>query len=216
MSNNTNVEKNKSSKKFDIITILDKSKRARILFLITLGISGLGIRLYFFPYDVPLFDDAQGYFWYAIDMSILNQLPPGQSIINNGWPSFLSIIFQLMDSDNFLDYHNIQRFVGTIFSVATIIPVYFLCSRYFKKSYSLLGAALFVFEPRLIQNSFLGTPESIYIFLMATLLFLFLSNNFSRIYLAFGIIGLLALVRFEGLLMIIPISIVFFIRFRRQ
>ena len=47
MSNSTNVEKNKNSKKFDIITILDKSKRARILFLITLGISGLGIRLYF-------------------------------------------------------------------------------------------------------------------------------------------------------------------------
>jgi len=216
MSNSTNVEKNKNSKKFDIITILDKSKRARILFLISLGISGLGIRLYFFPYDVPLFDDSQGYFWYAIDMSILNQLPSGHSIINNGWPSFLSIIFQLMDSNNFLDYHNIQRFVGSIFSVATIIPVYFLCSRYFKKSYSLLGAALFIFEPRLIQNSSLGTPESMYIFLMATLLCLFLSHNFKKIYLAFGIVALLALARYEGLLMIIPISAVFFIRFRRQ
>ena len=53
MSNSTNVEKNKNSKKFDIITILDNSKRARILFLITLGISGLWVRLYFFPYDVP-------------------------------------------------------------------------------------------------------------------------------------------------------------------
>ena len=93
MSNNTNVEKNKNSKKFDIITILDKSKRARILFLISLWISWLGVRLYFFPYDVPLFDDSQGYFWYALDMSILNQLPPGHSLINNGWPSFLSIIF---------------------------------------------------------------------------------------------------------------------------
>jgi len=216
MSNSTNVEKNKNSKKFDIITILDKSKRARILFLITLGISGLGVRLYFFPYDVPLFSDATGYFWYAIDMSILNQLPPGYSIVNNGWPSFLSIIFQLTNSDNFLDYHNIQRFVGTIFSVATIIPVYLLCSRYFKKSYSLFGAALFIFEPRLIQNSFLGTPESIYIFLMASLLCLFLSHNFKKIYLAFGIVALLALVRYEGLLMIIPISTVFFIRFRRQ
>jgi len=121
-----------------------------------------------------------------------------------------------MNSDNFLDYHNIQRFVGTIFSVATIIPVYILCSRYFKKSYSLFGAALFIFEPRLIQNSFLGTPESMYIFLMATLLCLFLSHNFKKIYLAFGIMALLALVRYEGLLMIIPISAVFFIRFRRQ
>ena len=216
MSNSTNVEKNKNSKKFDIITTLDKSKRARIFFLIALGISALGIRLYFFPYDVPLFSDATGYFWYAIDMSILNQLPPGHSLVNNGWPSFLSVIFQLMDSDNFLDYHNVQRFVGTIFSVATIVPVYVLCSRYFKKSYSLLGATLFIVDPRLIQNSFLGTPESIYIFLMATLLCLFLSDNFKKIYLAFGIAALLALARYEGLLMIIPLSAVFFVRYRKQ
>jgi len=149
-------------------------------------------------------------------MSILNQLPSGHSLVNNGWPSFLSIIFQLMDSNNFMDYHNMQRFVGVVFSVATIIPVYLLCSRYFKKSYSLLGAALFIFEPRLIQNSFLGTPESMYIFLTALLLFLFLSTNFKKIYLAFGIVALVALVRYEGLLMIIPISAIFFIRFRKQ
>jgi len=216
MSNSTNVEKSKYPKKFDIITKLDNSKKARILFLITLGISGLGVRLYFFPYDVPLFNDSQGYFWYAIDMSILNQLPVGHSLVNNGWPSFLSLIFHLMDSNNFLDYHNMQRFVGVVFSVATIFPVYLLCSRYFKKSYSLLGATLFIFEPRLIQNSFLGTPESMYVFLMALLLFLFLSTNFKKIYLAFGIVALLALVRYEGFLMIIPLSVVFFIRFRKQ
>ena len=216
MSSSSNIEKNKNYKKLDIITILDNSKKARIFFLIALGISGLGIRLYFFPYDVPILNDGQGYFWYAIDMSMLNQFPPGHSIINNGWPSLLSIIFQLIDSDSFLDYHNSQRFIGVIFSVATIFPVYILCSRYFKKSYSLLGASLFVFEPRLIQNSFLGTPESFYVFLIAMLLCLFLTSNFKKIYLAFGIIALLSLVRYEGFLMIIPISAVFFIRFRKQ
>ena len=203
-------------KKSDIISILDDSKKARVIFLAILGISGLGIRLYFFPYDVPLIADSLGYFWYAIDMSIVNQLPYGHSLTNNGWPSFLSLIFQLINSNNFLDYTNAQRFIGIIFSVATIFPIYFLCSRYFKKSYSLLGAALFVFEPKLIHNSLLGTPESVYIFLMALLLFLFLSNNFKKIYLAFGIVALLSLVRYEGLLMIIPISIVFFTRFRAQ
>ena len=181
-----------------------------------IGLAGLLLRLQYFPYDIPLLGDSQGYFWYAIDMSILNQLPYGHSVVNNGWPSFLSIIFHLMDSNNFLDYHNMQRFVGVVFSVATIFPVYFLCSMYFKKSYSLLGATLFIFEPRLIQNSFIGTPESMYIFLMALLLFLFLSSNFKKIYLAFGIVALLAITRYEGLLMIIPLSAVFFIRFRRQ
>ena len=204
------------STKLNIVNTFNNSTKKPIVFLVLIGIAGLLLRLAYFPYDVPLYDDSQGYFWYAIDMSILNQLPPDHSIINNGWPSFLSLIFQQMDSNYFLDYHNMQRFVGVVFSVATIFPVYLLCSKYFKKSYSLLGAALFIFEPKLIQNSFLGTPESMYIFLMATLLFLFLSNNFKKIYLAFGIIALLALVRYEGLLMIIPISIIFFMRFRKQ
>ena len=162
------------STKLNIVNTFNNSTKKPIVFLVLIGIAGLLLRLAYFPYDVPLYDDSQGYFWYAIDMSILNQLPPDHSIINNGWPSFLSLIFQQMDSNYFLDYHNMQRFVGVVFSVATIFPVYLLCSKYFKKSYSLLGAALFIFEPKLIQNSFLGTPESVYIFLMATLLFLFL------------------------------------------
>ena len=181
-----------------------------------IGIAGLFLRLAYFPYDVPLMMDSQAHFWYAIDTSILNQLPSGHTLVNTGWPSFLSIIFQLMDSNNFLDYHNMQRFVGIIFSVATIFPVYLLCSRYFKKTYSLLGATLFIFEPRLIENSLLGIPESMYVFLMALLLFLFLSNDFKKIYLSFAVVALLAIVRYEGLLMIIPISAVFFIRFRKQ
>jgi len=204
------------SAKLNIVNTFENSTKKPIVFLVLIALAGLFLRLVYFPYDVPLFNDSQGYFWYAIDMSVLNQLPLGHSLVNNGWPSFLSLIFQQMDSSNFLDYHNMQRFVGVVFSVATIFPVYLLCSRYFKKTYSLLGATLFIFEPRLIGNSLLGVPESMYIFLMASLLFLFLSNDFKKIYLAFAIVALLAIVRYEGLLMIIPTSIVFFIRFRKQ
>jgi len=206
----------KLSTKLNIVNTFENSTKKPIVFLVLIGIAGLFLRLVYFPYDVPLMMDSQAYFWYAIDTSILNQLPSGHTLVNTGWPSFLSIIFQLMDSNNFLDYHNMQRFVGVGFSVATIFPVYLLCSMYFKKSYSLLGAALFVFEPKLVLNSFLGTPESMFVFLMALLLYLFLSNNFKKIYLAFGIAALLATVRYEGLLMIIPISVIFFIRFRKQ
>ena len=189
----------------DIINKLNNSRRNQIIFLSLLVISALVIRLYNFPLDVPFFGDAQGYFWYAIDTSILNQFPVGHSVTNNGWPLFVSIFFHIIDSNNFLDYQNIQRFIGVIFSVLTIFPVYFLCTRFFKKSYSLLGATLFIFEPRLIQNSSNGTPESMYIFLIATLLYLFLSNNFKKIYLSFLIIGIISVVRYEGLLLIIPI-----------
>ena len=79
-----------------------------------IGLAGLLLRLQYFPYDVPLFGDSQGFFWYAIDMSILNQLPSGH-LVNNGWPSFLSIIFHLMDSNNFLDYTTCRDLLGLYF-----------------------------------------------------------------------------------------------------
>jgi len=121
------------STKLSIIDTFENSTKKPIVFLVLIGLAGLILRLVYFPYDVPLFNDSQGYFWYAIDMSILNQLPSGHSVVNNGWPSFLSIIFQLMDSNNFLDYHNMQRFVGVVFSVATIFPVYFYVLGILKK-----------------------------------------------------------------------------------
>jgi len=203
-------------KKVILIDSLDNSKKNRIVFLVILVISALAIRLFVVPYDVPFFNDSQEYFWYAIDTSILKNFPNGHNLTNNGWPILVSGIFQFVNSNNFLDYQNVQRLVGVFFSVATIFPVYLLCSRFFKKSYSLLGTTLFIFEPRIIQNSSLGTPESLYVFLIASLLALFLSDNFKKIYLAFLIVGFISLVRYEGLLMIIPLTIVFFLRFRTK
>ncbi len=211
MKNEINIER-----KISIIDRLDNSRKNRIIFLSVLVILALVVRLYIFPLDVPFFNDAQSYFWYAVDTNLLNQFPPGHSLTNNGWPIFVSIFFQLTDSNNFLDYQNIQRFMGVIFSVATIFPVYLLCTRFVKKSYSLLGATLFIFEPRLIQNSSIGTPESMYIFLIASLIALFLSTNFKKIYLAFLIAGLISLVRYEGILIILPLTIMFFVRFRSR
>ena len=208
-----NIIKNQKS---NILDILDNSKISRIIFLIILGISGITFRFVFFPYDVPFFCDSQGYFWHAIDMSILKQFPPGYGIVNNGWPMLLSFFFQLTNSNNFLDFQNIQRVIGVLFSVFTIIPIYLLCSKFFKKSYALLASSLFIFEPRIILNSLIGTPESVYVFLISISLVLFLSNNIKKIYLSFLILGFITLMRYEGLLLIIPFTVIFFIRFRKQ
>ena len=114
---NDNISKNVEIKN-SILGILDNSRKNRIIFLIILGVFGLGIRFYYFPFDVPLFNDAGQYFWYAIEINLLNHLPYtsnaiqydngqfGHAISNNGWPIFVSIFFRFFDSQNFLDYHN--------------------------------------------------------------------------------------------------------------
>jgi hypothetical protein len=198
-----------------------------IICLIIIGLVGLVIRIYSYPYDLPLFQDVSDYFWYAIDMSILGEFPqmatsqvlavppyPGYSFPNNGWPVFLSLFFSLANFENVQAYMDLQRCITITISILTMIPLYFLCTKFFGKYFSLLGTALFAFQPRIIENSLLGGNEPLFLFLGICTLALFLNKNIKMIYASFAVAGLLSLVRYEGLLILFPMTVVFFYRFR--
>ena len=189
--------------------------RSVIVSLLIIASIALLLRLLFFELDIPIRQDALGYFWHANDMSILKNFIP-ISHANNGWPIFLSIFFSIFHFDNLVDYMILQRAVTMAISTLTIIPVYLLCSRFFNKSYSLIGAALFVLEPHIIQNSLLGLTEPLYIFLGIGSLALFLSNNKNVIYISFGIAALCTLIRAEGIVLLPIFSIMFFVRYRKE
>ena len=55
MSNKMN-----GNSQLNLIEKLDNSKKNRIIFLSTLVLSALIIRLYVFPFDVPFFNDSAG------------------------------------------------------------------------------------------------------------------------------------------------------------
>lgn len=183
--------------------------------LIIIAIS-LVFRLYNFPFNIPLTLDADGYFLYAGDMSILGKFPTSFNFPNNGWPIFLSIFYSVFHFSDFMDYMNLQRFLTVLLSISTIIPVYLLCSRFFEKRIALVCTTLFAFEPKIILNSTLGITEPLFILLGTIALFLFLSENKKFIYTSFIILGLFTIVRYEGFLLIMPLSIMFFIRFRKE
>ncbi len=185
-----------------------------ICILSIIGIFALSIRLVYAPFNLPITLDGLLYFFYASDLSILGHFPHGYNFPNNAWPTFLSIFFYIIPSDNVLDYMATQRMLSIIISTITIFPVYLLCRRFIGKFYSIIGASLFVLDPRLIINSILGITEASYLLLGIISLFFFLSKNMKIIYLSFGTVALFALVRYEGILIIIPFSIMFFIRFK--
>ena len=205
--NKSEITKNK---KFRNIT-----KTVVIPLTIICGVS-LFVRLFYFPYDIPLTHDSVSYFWYAIDTKVLGHLPIDYGFPNTGWPMSLSLLFGIMDSNNFLDYMNIQRLTSIIISVLTIIPVYFLCRKFFNNSLSIIGALLFAFEPHMIQNSILGLTDILYIFLITVSFLLLQSSNKKLVYLAFAIAGLSAIARYEGLVFLAVLTITFFIRFRKE
>ena len=187
--------------------------------LICLGIIGLAgflIRFFYFPDGIPLTFDAGGIFWYANDLSISGTFPVNVNMPNNGWPTFLSIFFYFFNSNNFLDYNDLQRYVTIIISVITIIPVFILCRKFCGNGLSLLGTVFFVFQPRVIENSLMGITEPLFILLGLSCLILFLQNNWKLKYLSFAFLALACLVRYEAIVLILPLSFLFLFKNRRD
>ena len=180
------------------------------LFLLIIGGVALIVRLVFLHTEIPLNSDNFLYFRNAIDMTL------GETEIfyresNSGWPGFLSIIFSTFQSTNFMDYMALQRYVSILLSVITIIPVYLLGKQFFAKQYALLGAAIFVLEPRIIQNSLFGITEPLYILTTVFALVFLLKNTNKLACLSFALIGLVTLIRFEGIILLPAFSIVYFL-----
>ena len=208
MNNIKNHINNIDSKKNDYS--LSKS----LFFLLVIFTAAIIIRLYYLPFDLPLILDAQHYFWYANDMSILKTIPTEYSAHNNLWPSFLSLFFSLDSSNNILNYMNTQRILSTSISALTIFPIFFLCRKFFSNKYSLLGSLFFIFDPRLILNSLQGLTEPIY-FLIGILIILFsLSYSKKFYYISFGLAAIFSLIRYEGLLILVPLTVIYFWKFQ--
>jgi len=184
------------------------------LILISIIISGILIRLWYFPYDLPITHDGDNYCSYALDTVILGNLPDNYTLPNNGWPIFLSLFFSIFQFDSALEYMNLQRILSIAVSVATIIPVYFLCRKFFSPLLSIVGSIFFIFSPHIIENSLLGVTEPLFIFLITSSITLFLSNSRRITYYSFWLIALASIVRYEALILFIPFSILFFIKFR--
>ena len=198
--------------------IEDKSKifsKNTIICLGIIALTGFLIRLFYLPEGIPITLDGTLYFWYANDLSITGTFPANVDLANNGWPTFLSVFFYFFNSENFLDYMMLQRYVTVIISVATIIPVFILCRKFCGNKLSLIGALLFAFQPRIIENSVSGLSDPLFILLELVCLVLFLQNNFKFKYLSFAILALACLVRYEAIVLLIPLSILFLVENRK-
>ena len=208
------MEKNKS--KLDLRAKYLSSKNNSLLLLLVICLGALIIRLYHVPYDVPIIMDGfSGYFLHALDISILGHLPNYQSA-HSGWSEFLSLFFMSFHSDNFMDYMNLQRIISVILSGITIIPIYFICRKFFNNYYSLIGATIFAFEPRIIINSTLGISEPLYILAITLGILFFLNSNKKIIYSSFGFFAWATIIRPEGQFWFVAFTVIYFLQFRKS
>lgn len=194
--------------------IKSKIGNNELLGLLAIIMAGLSVRFYYFPFEIPITLDGFRFFLYATDTMILGHLPTNYTLPNNGWSLFLSFFFSIFRFESFLDYVTLQRTLTVVCSVLTAVPIYLLCRKFFNQSLAIVGVALFIFSPRIIQNSLGGITDPLFVLLTTTTIFLFLNKNKTHTYISFFILALSALVRYESLLLIIPFSVLFLIRFR--
>ncbi len=194
----------------------DFSKKNSIYFLSGIFIFALVIRLYHFDEVIPVTMDALDSFSYAADISIIGKLPENYDIAKPGWSIFLGGIFSLFNFENTLSFMQLQKISAILISSLSVFPLYFLIRKFSKVKYSLFGVLLFALEPRLIENSIPGNVEPIFIICIITTVLFFLNLDKKIIYLSFIMAGLAACFRPEGLFLFFGITVMFFVKFRKD
>ena len=190
------------------------SKKNIILYLVLIITLGLGLRLYYFPYDVPIVTDGFYSFVYAVKTVFDSSLPVGYTTTNTGWSNFLSLFFVFSDTSDPLHLMDIQRTLSIILSTITIIPAFFIFKRFVDIRWALFGSFLLAAEPRTLLMSLEGINYSLFFFLFVLTIALFLKKTNSSLFLSFACIACATLVRYEGLLLLIPLSIMYFLKFK--
>lgn len=197
----------------EIITKLNKFKTEKsIIYLILMIIGGLIIRFYYFPMDVPIATDGYFSFVYANKIIFEEALPVGYTTTNTGWSYLLALFFQGSDLSQPLQLMHIQRTLSMIFSTIIVIPAFFIFKKFVNEKWALFGSFLLIMEPRLLLISVEGLNYSLYYFMFITIIALFLKKTNYSFFFAFMCIALSSIVRYEGLLLIIPGIIIYTLR----
>ena len=127
---------------------------------------------------------------------------------------FLSFWFSIVNLENTLEYMQFQRIISLSLSSLTVVPVYFLCRKFFDAKLALVGASIFIFDPRIVLNSLLGITEPLFILLSAAALVIFLKYERKAIILSFILVSCATVVRSEGIFVFLTLTILFFIKYR--
>ena len=185
-----------------------------VICLIIICLIALGFKLYLVDFSIPIHSDALEYALHA------NAINDGQFLQHpqrhSGWPVLIASFFSLINSENFLDYSNIVRVLSIGISTVTIPLVYLLGRKFFDKKLSLIAASLFAFEPRLNQISGIGVSEPLFILVIVSSFYFILDKNNRYVVIPFILTGIIWWIRPNGFMMLLIISIIYFIYFRNS
>jgi len=188
------------------------SKKKVILFLVIISLSSLALKFTLTDFSSVPVQDAYGYILHTISITHGEFSEPPRKTL--GWSFFASSFFLLLNSNNFIDYVNTMRLLSLGISTITIPIMYGLARKFFSSKYSLVASCLLAFEPHLNYIAGQGLSEPLYILALILSFYFILDKKTS--YLSFLFAGLVWWTRWPGMIMVLVISIVFFLNNKRS
>ena len=197
MNVNNRIETKPISIKYTIIT------------LVVIAVISVILKLYTMDFTLPVNSDPLAYAIAAISHTDGDFSQSSHRGI--GWPIFVSLFYNFIDSNDFLIYSNVLRFLSLAVSVCTIFLVYFLGRKFFNEKYSLVVAALFAFEPHLNYNSGFGLTEPLYHLAIIGAFYFLLNKNTKFIIPSLILAGAIWWIRLNGIVFVIILLIIYII-----
>jgi 4-amino-4-deoxy-L-arabinose transferase-like glycosyltransferase len=190
------------------------NKKHIVLFLILICVISLGLKLYTFDPSVTPSEDTYGYVLRAIAHNNGDFTEHPRKTL--GWSLVISPFLHLVESDDFLDYVNVARYLGIIISIISIYPMYLLGRRFFNEKFALCAAGFFAFEPHLNYHASSGYTEPLYFLILILATYFILKKNSNLSYLSFVSLSMLWYVHWSGIIFFITLSLIFFLNNKKS
>lgn len=193
---------------------LHYSKKKIFLFLTIIVLISFGLKMITLDLDSLPPIDVFGYVLRAVSHIDGDFTEPPRKTL--GWSLFVSPIIGIENSTSLMDLFNSIRGISLIISLISIFPMYLLARRFFDEKYSLIAVFLFAVEPHLNYNAGLGLSEPLFILVTILSVYFVLSKNTKSFYVAFFLVGILWWIKFNGIVMLPIISLLFFLNLKRS
>ena len=193
----------------DIITELKLEKNKIIISLVIITTISLLLKLYLVDFSIPIHNDNLDYALFAIAHN--NGDFSQSSHRGMGWSIFVSLFYNFINSENFIDYSNAIRGISIVISLSSISLMYLLGRKFFDARYSLILASLFAFEPHLNYNSGLGLAESFFILILISSFYFILNKNTRTVIISLALAGIAYWIRLNGFFAFIVITVIYFV-----
>lgn len=184
----------------------EKIVERKILALFFVAILGIGLRVYFMPWDYPTNSpDAFVFMNEAINYSKGNF---EQFNVRFIWPMFLSLFFQFSDNSDLMTYTTIMRIISISVSILTIPVIYFIAIKFVSHKWAITCAAIFTLEANLVENSIFGITEIMFIFVGLLCFYFAIKENEKFILISFLLAGIAFDTRLNGIVLLILLLVV--------